>query len=60
MPKDRPPAMHAVFPSSLGNESQAHIDYRGGLAHFGARNDDVLYNEEKYKKWYGPLPGVIP
>ena len=52
--------MHAVFPSSLGNESQAHIDYRSGPAHFGTRNDDVLYNEEEYKKWYGPLPGLIP
>lgn len=53
--------LHLVLPQSPErSESQVHIDYRGGLAHFGSRNDDVLYNEEQYKKWYGPLPGLIP
>lgn len=52
--------LHAVFPSGSGHESQVHIDYRGGFAHFGTPNDDVLDNEEEYKKWYGPLPGLSP
>ena len=51
--------VHAVFPSELGNESQVHIDYRF-VRHLGQYNDDVMKNEEEYKKWYGPLPGLIP
>jgi hypothetical protein len=52
--------LHLVFPDGPSRqESQVHIDYRSGFAHFGSRNDDVIYNEEKYGKWYGPLPGLI-
>jgi hypothetical protein len=38
-----------------------HIDYRGAFGgHWGTENDDVIDNEEQYKSWYGPLPGLIP
>ena len=52
--------LHLVFPSQRGPESQVHIDYRSGLPHFGRDNDNVIDNEEKYRQWYGPLPGLIP
>ncbi len=52
--------MEMVFPTSVNDESQAHIDYRSGFAHLGSANDDVITNEEEYRRLYGPLPGVIP
>ena len=54
--------LHLVLPQSPErSESQVHIDYRGALGgHWGPHNDDVTYNKEQYKSWYGPLPGLIP
>ena len=55
----RPPGRLAASVASI----QVHIDYRTGTEHTKWYNDDVAYdkkNEEEYKKWYGPLPGLIP
>ena len=52
--------LHLVFPAGPLHKSQVHIDHRFGLSHFGSQNDDVVYNEEEYRNWYGPLPGVTP
>jgi len=56
--------LHLVIPdpnNASRNESSVHIDYRGALGgHWGPHNDDVIYNKEQYKSWYGPLPGLIP
>ncbi len=52
--------LHLIIPSEGGNESQVHVDYRKGPAHFLRHNDDFVFNREEFKKWYGALPGLIP
>jgi hypothetical protein len=53
--------LHLVLPQSPErSESQVHIDYRLPPAHYFANNDNVLYNRDEYKEWFGPLPGLIP
>jgi RHS repeat-associated protein len=54
--------MELIFPTKDNPESQAHIDYNPliGCCHFKADNDDVAEHKDVYKKFYGPLPGLIP
>jgi hypothetical protein len=53
--------LHLVLPQSpKRSESQVHIDYRGGLGHFGKENDNVLENKGAYKDMFGSYPPLIP
>jgi RHS repeat-associated protein len=65
--------LHVLFGDKDPRIGHVHIDYRGiGEGHFKQYNSDVravgpeksggrpINNYERYKSWYGPLPGYVP
>ena len=65
--------LHLLFGDKDVGLGHVHIDYRGlGEGHYEQYNSDVravgpeksggrpISNYERYKGWFGPLPGYVP
>jgi RHS repeat-associated protein len=65
--------LHLLFGDKDVGVGHAHIDYRGlGEGHYQQYNSDVravgpeksggrpISNYERYKSWFGPIPGYVP